>query len=215
METTDKPAFGNHAPDWEPSAKGLECSDAALESIGRELDARPSKSDVIAAFGQPEYIRGEDGKFTGELKWSADRRKDKHAIAKWREMSAAHRREMIRRSGDFNAQSKVPLVGPDGKQQLVFEHLEDRVCEREGMRRDTRGSAQRASVKYVTGESGMIWRHYPDEDLYEPTGRWCLGTPLDDSDPTLRGLHRAPDLTAWFGADNGSWQRLADMEVAS
>jgi len=72
-------------------------------------------------------------------------------------------------------------------------------------------------TRIVSGPDGMNFRHIGGR--WEPTGRWCSGTPYDfvahpaygNRDGTMKhkGIQRDPDGNPWFWLD-GEWRRCGD-----
>lgn len=94
----------------------------------------PSQDDVRAAFGKDVFKP--DPNNPGKIIASIDRRKDRHAIAKWKEMSAPWRRAAVERGFTTNeATPRVAMKTQQGDQRMIREDLEDIMAERQGMRR--------------------------------------------------------------------------------
>lgn len=201
MATTTEP-FGNHPKEWEPTSKDVP-SEAVrdLESVAKVMALKPTQADMRAAFGEPK----DEGK---SVRWTVDRRKDPKAWARWKEISAPHRRAEIERSYEWNgSHRKVQVVDPDtGRRELIFEEHEDAIGRKRGLRRDRPYARM---PKLMPGPDGMLFRNLSDSKGYPwmPTGRTCLGTPLDGRDPFASGPQRDPYGETWVEMD-GQWLRM-------
>ena len=199
-----EPVFGNHPPGWEPTGADVPSSVTRdLEGVAKVMALKPTQADMRAAFGEPV----DEGK---SVRWSIDRRKDPRAWARWKEISAPHRRAEIERSYEWNgAHRKVQVVDPaTGRRELVFEEHEDAIGRKRGLRRDRPFVGMR---RVEVGPDGMLFRRIADAAGYPwmPTGRTCLGTPLDGRDPVARGPQRDPDGEIWVQlVDGGEWLRM-------
>ena len=190
---------GNHEAGWEPTAADVPSqAQAEFEASVRLQKLKPTQADMRAAFGEPI----DEGK---SVRWSIDRRNDPKAFAKWKEISTPHRRAETERSMHWNnSHRKVQVVDPKtGRRELIFEEHEDRIGRRRGLRRD-RPFASMPQI--VAGPDGMLFRYLKSGGWY-PTGRTCLGTPLDGSDPTALSPQRDPDGETWCDFD-GDWRRV-------
>ncbi len=101
------------------------------------------------------------------------------------------------------------LIDAKGNSQYVNPALADVTRHRTGWR------LPRQSVPMETGPDGMLFRF---ERRWEPTGRWCLGTPFTQGDRPeggrrdgsmiCRGIQTAPDGTVWRGLGRLGWAVL-------
>lgn len=193
--------LGNHAPGWEPTAADVPVTApglAEMAEVGRVEALRPTQADMREAFGEPV----DEGK---SVRWSIDMR-DPKARGKYRELTAAHRRATIERSGAYNAQPKVEIRNREtGEKRFVFAELEDHVGRKTGMVRSRIGKGNPVE----RGPDGMLFRWVGREWL--PTGRTCLGTPLDPSDSGLAtGVQRDPSGGTWLEIE-GEWEPVANL----
>lgn len=193
---------GNHEPGWEPKAADVPSQAIRdFEEVGKVMALKPTQADMTAIAGAPI----DEGK---TVRWSIDRRKNPDAWNKWKEVSAPHRRAEIERSMHWNnSHRKVTVVDPTtGRSEMVFEEHEDKIGRLRGLRRDRPFSAMKSVYR---GPDGMLFRHLSDSSAHRwyPTGRTCLGEPLDGSDPTALSPQRDPDGETWVEFD-GEWKRV-------
>jgi len=191
VENTEH-GFGNHPVGWEPTAADVPSTAVGLDDIVESAHARslmPSDADKRAAFGEPGVLPD------GSPGWRVDLR-DPKAKGKHFELTQQWRRNEMRRSGKFNARPKVACVDrATGKQQLVFAEDAEHVMRKSQLR------PQRSEWKgspIVAGPDGMLFKQIGEHE-YWPTGRRCLGTPLDGSDPRVYATpQRDPAGRMWM-----------------
>lgn len=200
---SDTIQLGNHAPDWEPTVKDVpqsaEVGAADLEELGKIRALGATHSDMTAAFGEPI----DEGK---SVRWEVDKRKDPQAFGKLKELTQAKRRAEMERSSRWNAGiRRVQMVDPQtGATDVVPEEHEDLIGRRRGLRRARPFAAMN---KVERGPDGMLFRYV---NGWMPTGRTCLGTPLDPNDSgEARGVQRDPSGKMW-AVRNSSWSVLED-----
>lgn len=201
--------LGNHPKGWEPTARDVPAhapSNDAVADYGRQEALQPAQTDMRAAFGEPideVFPEGhpQAGQETGKVLWSIDMQKRENR-GRWREMSAARRRVMIERSGRMNGAQKVALADRvTGEQRYIPEDLAESVA-RDGNFRECR---RRTGSNVCEGPDGMLWKR-AGRGLWWPTGRKCLGSPLDGSDPyDVASPQSDPSGRLWERDAAGDW----------
>lgn len=204
---------GNHAPDWEPTSRDAPvvladertgAVDDDFRDAGRQASAEPSKADMRDAFGEAT------GCSDGSPGWSIDMTKRENR-GKWKELSAAKRRIMLERSGRMNAKPKARLKDRNtGEERVVLAEFEDLAGRMGNLKANVRWSGMRVE----RGVGGMLFRE-ERRGVWTPTGRKCLGTPLDGSDPfDLEPVQYSPTGEVWLRDSDGEWHlgRLPEGE---
>lgn len=159
--------------------------------LRREAAANASQADMRAAFGEP--IREGRG-----VRWSVDMR-DRRNRGLLKELTTAKRRVMIERNRKLNARTKVELVDRvTGARQYVLEDQADSIARKRNLHQPTRAGGLRVE----RGPDGMLFRLVGSR--WEPTGRKCLGTPLDGSDPfRVQPDQESPSGELWIKHGDG------------
>jgi hypothetical protein len=157
----------------------------------REKDAAASQADMRAAFGEPI----DEGR---KVRWSVDMRERRNR-GLWKELSTAQRRVKIERAGKLNARPKAMLTDRvTGQVQHVL--VED--AERIGRSRNLKPAVHWGGCPVERGPDGMLFRRVSRR--WEPTGRSCLGTPLDGSDPEdVKPEQESPSGELWIKGPHG------------
>lgn len=160
----------------------------------RERDANQSQSDMRSAFGEP--IR--EGR---SVRWSVDMR-DRKNRGLLKEMTAPKRRVMIERSAKMNARAKVKLVDRQTG-QVHYPLAED--ADYLGRRRNLHQPMRARGLPVERGPDGMLFRCVAGR--WEPTGRKCLGIPIDGSDPLdVQSAQVSPANELWIRDKDGEWR---------
>lgn len=210
--------FGNHAPDWQPTAADVPADAPGMAEVvefAKVESLKPSQADMREAFGDPMVeTQGADGgmalvredspegQSSTKVRWSVDMRDAKNR-GLLRELTTPHRRASIERGKQWNGRRKVELRHPEtGERRLVFEEMEETVGRKTGM---TRRWAKGLHV--AAGPDGMLFRLV--SGTWEATGRTCLGTPLN-GDGIATGVQRDPDGGTWLCIE-GTWEPVADF----
>lgn len=201
--------LGNHPKGWEPTARDVPAhapSNAEVADYGRQEALQPAQSDMRTAFGEPideVFPKGHprEGQETGKVRWSIDMQKRENR-GRWRELSAARRKVMIERSGRLNGVQKVALADrATGEQRFIPVDMAESVA-REGNYREC---GRRVSTNIYEGPDGMLWKR-AGRNRWWPTGRKCLGTPLDGSDPyDVVSPQSDPSGRLWERNDADEW----------
>lgn len=202
--TNTEHGFGNHPKGWEPKAADVPGSAVGMAEIQEAARARalmPSEADKRAAFGEPQRLPD------GTMGWRVDLTDPKKRGLHF-ELTKRWRQNETRRSGLFNARQKVACVDRrTGRQELVFaedaEHIM-RKSDKRPIASEWKGS------RIVTGPDGMLFKQI-GANAFWPTGRRCLGTPLDGSDPHVNMTpQRDPCGTLWVLVEILAGEPLAD-----
>lgn len=195
--------LGNHSKDWEPTSRDVPThapNEAAIADYGAQEALQPAQADMRSAFGEPIEEPG------GKVRWSIDMTKRENR-GKFKELTQARRRKMIERSGRMNGAHKVPLINREtGERSYVPDDLVDNVA-RNG---NLKVLSRRLVSNVQAGPHGMLFKR-AGAGRWWPTGRKCLGTPLDDSDPfDVDPVQEDPDGVVWVRHE-GEW--LAQEEA--
>lgn len=161
----------------------------------------------------PDRYREETNPKTGKREWVVDvplrdlagnRTKDSHDL---QDMLAPHARASGRRP---DPEPTDVLIDAAGNRQFVNPALVESTRKRTGWR-----LPYKATV-IEPGAGGMLFRL--TRTGWEPTGRWCMGTPWTQGDRpaggrkdgTMRcqGLQRDPSGDVWRGLGPDGWQRM-------
>ena len=194
--------LGNHPKGWVPTAQDVPSSapgDSEVSDYGRQEALQPSQADMRAAFGEPI----DEG---SKVRWSIDMR-DKRKRGLYKELSEPRRRFMKERSGRMNGARKVHMTDRVTGESRYFP--ED-VAEVAGRRGNFRVRSHAMGSRVVMGPDGMLFKD-AGAGTWWPTGRKCLGTPIDGSDPyDVYPSQADPSGVLWQLTD-GEWHKAGDV----
>lgn len=111
---------------------------------------------------------------------------------------------MIERAGKMNARPKARLHDRvTGQERVCLAEFEDQLGRTGNLRPTIRWGGNRV----LSGPDGMLFREFR-RGRWEPLGRKCLGTPLDDSDPfDVSPVQISPNGEIWMKDARGEWRR--------
>jgi hypothetical protein len=177
---------------------------------GKIIEASPGKSALVDAIGKRgrKYLtEKEDGQYQIDVP-----RDDVKAVHALKDVTSKGRRLYAERSAKLVAArepSKVRVRNRHGKVVRIHPENEDwagRVLGAKPVPTYVTGAS-----KLYTGKDGMLWRDVAG--YWIPTGRVCLGTPLDGSDPEAKGVQRDPDGNPWVtNTLTGEWEPVYNQE---
>ena len=121
----------------------------------------------------------------------------------YKELTEPRRRYMKERSGRINGVTKVHMVDRStGESRYIPSDVADTV----GRAGNLKVRSRLCGSRVVRGPDGMLFKE-AGAGVWWPTGRKCLGTPLDGSDPfDVAPAQCDPSGVLWMLTD-GEWHR--------
>lgn len=178
----------------------------AVAENGKIIEASPGKSALVDAIGKRgrKYLtESEDGKYQIDVP-----RDDLKAVYALKDVTSKSRKLYAERSAKLAAErepSKVRVINRRGKVVRIHPENEDWAGRVLGAKPVP--TYVTAASRLYTGKDGMLWRDVAG--YWVPTGRVCLGTPIDGSDPEAKGVQRDPDGNPWeMNALSGEWEQV-------
>lgn len=197
------------ATDDDARIAGFKDTTDAVAAQTKILEAGFTRSDAIGVLGKRRrhYVRTE-----ASGKWVADvPRDDPRGVHALRELSEPSRRLHVERAAEIAPPpARARMRTADGRVVAVHE-------ENQRWLHQATGALPVASftggVRVVSGPDGMLWRDIAG--YWVPTGRTCLGTPVDGSSGVAEGPQRDPAGNMWeVNPETGEWEiRLYAEEV--
>jgi hypothetical protein len=128
--------------------------------------------------------------------------RDRKKRGVFKELTTPRRRFMRMRADRMNGGAKVALADRvTGEQRYIPVDLAESVA-REGNYREC---GKRISTNVYEGPDGMLFKR-AGRGRWWPTGRKCLGTPIDGSDPyDVAPIQEDPSGRLWERDESGEW----------
>lgn len=183
-----------------PEPKNPTDTTEAVVEHGKILAAAPRRSDILGGLGKKKrgYLRDkEDGSWELQVP-----REDTKAIRALDELERPSRRLHVERTSKVMAgRPKVAVRSVDGRRITIDATNENMAARIPGCL----PVVSYGGWTVVSGPDGMLWRNIAK--VWVPTGRTCLGTPLDpEDDGVARGPQEDPDGNMWeLNPETGEW----------